>query len=550
MPPHWYCGSKEEAPNGRVHGTEIQCSASRQLRLYGLQRAGMYDVAETSSVRRVIDSDAGDYCGGKPDVPGRVHAVANWCRQKGQVRLFGRIALKPGSNSPMSSANGNGNRNAEDVNNRSGASSAKNKSRNSPVASTGSSMSSVVRNNNNSGNNSSERLFNNEPVVQPPQPKSGRTRKRQVNDAAVVGDGVKVLPTAHMGLGLFAMWQFSKGDIITEYAGKGVTVEEAKSKRVQTHIARAGGSYVYGLRRPVVGKGGGSFANHDAKPNAFLIEVGNKLYLKASQEIAPEAEITISYGKEGSLAKKVAMGTAKFKNPLQKNNINRTGSDNSVSYEQENAIRQTRSQMAAPKHRAIGPADGRAARSTLPRSTTASAANNDVSQARRRSTRVRASDYAFQTRTFERHVVKGDGNCLFNAFAHQLAKLNIRYTPAELRQKAVDRMRKDVRFKQGWHADPSVKKITDFKAYLAFMTMPGKAKNASTWGDSYCLTALASIFRMRVLIFYAGTSQQTEIEPMTLLRGESAGLSEISTDATIFLVFSEGNHYDSTNEKL
>ena len=140
----------------------------------------------------------------------------------------------------------------------------------------------------------------------------GVTLRRAAN-AATVGNGVEVKATPSAGNGLFAKWAFRKGDIITEYSGDQMTLREAKSQSIQTHIARqATGTYMYGLRQPVTGQGGASFANHASPPNAERDEVGNTLYLKAKALIRPTEEITIFYGKPGSLSYKVAMGTARF----------------------------------------------------------------------------------------------------------------------------------------------------------------------------------------------------------------------------------------------
>lgn len=176
------------------------------------------------------------------------------------------------------------------------------------------------------------------------------------------------------------------------------------------------------------------------------------------------------------------------------------------------------------------------------------AAKNDRLANVRRSARVRASDYAFGTRTFVRHVVRGDGNCLFNAFAHQLERLNVRITPGVLRQMTVNRLQKDRRFRAGWYPTAD---IPTFGKYLSLMRQNGQANDEATYGDNMCLHALASIFRVRVLLFYEGSTTSTEFDPMILRRGESSGQSEQSSEPTVFLVYSNerGGHYDSTNER-
>jgi len=138
-------------------------------------------------------------------------------------------------------------------------------------------------------------------------------RLRKAADAASIGTGVQVKPTPSAGNGLFAVWAFRRGDIITGYSGQQLTLRQARAEPIQTHIAKqATGTYVSGIRQPVAGAGGGSFANHASPPNAEFEEVGNSLYLKAKSLIQPGQEITLFYGKPGSLSYRVAMGQARF----------------------------------------------------------------------------------------------------------------------------------------------------------------------------------------------------------------------------------------------
>jgi hypothetical protein len=85
---------------------------------------------------------------------------------------------------------------------------------------------------------------------------------------AVVDDGVEVKQSA-FGLGLFSTRTFQRLDLITEYAGPLITSTEAKQCRERgdgsdSHFRGLSGMHtvIAGLRRPVAGLGGASFANH------------------------------------------------------------------------------------------------------------------------------------------------------------------------------------------------------------------------------------------------------------------------------------------------
>lgn len=85
-----YCGTKA-LPRNRHFGNEVECSKSKQLRLYGQKRATTYTRDESASVRRLIQAE-GAYCGGKiTSTRGTGHAQADYCKQKGQLRAWGRF---------------------------------------------------------------------------------------------------------------------------------------------------------------------------------------------------------------------------------------------------------------------------------------------------------------------------------------------------------------------------------------------------------------------------------------------------------------------------
>lgn len=78
-----------------------------------------------------------------------------------------------------------------------------------------------------------------------------------------IGNGVNVLPSTikNAGNGLFALRFFRKNEFITLYDGEHMTRKEAWARESLTHMASREGIIVDGLKVPVQGRGGGSFAN-------------------------------------------------------------------------------------------------------------------------------------------------------------------------------------------------------------------------------------------------------------------------------------------------
>lgn len=87
-----YCGTKSRLPVNSHFGDETECAHSKQLRLYGQRRATTYSSDETATVRRMIRA-GGMYCGGEvtPRRGTAGHAQAEYCKQKGQLRAWGRF---------------------------------------------------------------------------------------------------------------------------------------------------------------------------------------------------------------------------------------------------------------------------------------------------------------------------------------------------------------------------------------------------------------------------------------------------------------------------
>ena len=97
------------------------------------------------------------------------------------------------------------------------------------------------------------------------------------------------------GLGLFALKNFKKGDLIIEYTGEKITEEEAN---------RRGGKYLFELNDnwTIDGKGRDNLAryiNHSCKPNTYpeLDDQEEHIYIYAKKNIKAGEELTYNYGK-------------------------------------------------------------------------------------------------------------------------------------------------------------------------------------------------------------------------------------------------------------
>ena len=139
-------------------------------------------------------------------------------------------------------------------------------------------------------------------------------------NSATINNGVEVRPSSIFGagMGLFATKFFAKGDAITEYDGEIIDRRQAEhlaSLRRDTHIrSLSRHSLVDGLKVPISGRGGGSFAN-DVKGmyNANFCKVEEvipgypdprsglrdmtRIFLRALRDIHPGEEIFIDYQK-------------------------------------------------------------------------------------------------------------------------------------------------------------------------------------------------------------------------------------------------------------
>jgi SET domain-containing protein len=123
---------------------------------------------------------------------------------------------------------------------------------------------------------------------------------------ATIDDGVLISPSLipNAGMGLFAQRAFRKGEYITLYDGEVLTREEANKRPCHTHMAAREGTIVDGLKTPVRGKGGGSFANgtlFEKESNAIIVCQLASLFVKAKRNIKSGEEILVCYGRRGFL---------------------------------------------------------------------------------------------------------------------------------------------------------------------------------------------------------------------------------------------------------
>ena len=138
---------------------------------------------------------------------------------------------------------------------------------------------------------------------------------RAAEEAATVGGDVVVKQSTINGAGngLFAKSAFNSSEFVTEFDGKHMSRHDALCLDVQTHVKAMGGNYVDGLKQPVQGRGGGSFANEKrGGANVDFEYKDTKIYLrvKKGKVIKPGEEIFIDYGRANSTSRAVAMGSA------------------------------------------------------------------------------------------------------------------------------------------------------------------------------------------------------------------------------------------------
>lgn len=161
----------------------------------------------------------------------------------------------------------------------------------------------------------------------PRPPEDGASSSRAINPRtyarpATLGDGVSVRPSQLEGAGngLYADEAYAKGEVVTEYVGRGAPGELLSAKdvaklTVQTHVLTMENqhSYIDGLRTPVEGAGAGSFANdcfscgklpvrggaptftYNVKIVKSRLDFMNRAFLVATRPIARGEELYLNY---------------------------------------------------------------------------------------------------------------------------------------------------------------------------------------------------------------------------------------------------------------
>ena len=147
---------------------------------------------------------------------------------------------------------------------------------------------------------------------------------RTVGTAATVGNGVSVRQSKIRGAGngLFATMGFAQSDVVTQYAGQHLSRTQADAVTNRSHMVSKGGgaaTFVNGLKTPVNGRGGASFANDPRtsngrfKPNITLEQYGNTIYavVKKGHAIKKGDEMYLSNGDQTMFNQ--AMGRARVR---------------------------------------------------------------------------------------------------------------------------------------------------------------------------------------------------------------------------------------------
>jgi SET domain-containing protein len=101
---------------------------------------------------------------------------------------------------------------------------------------------------------------------------------------------------SRIGLGLFALMPFRRGDFIAEYTGRRIDNAEADE------LDRRGARYMYELNSRWTIDGSprsnvARYANHSCRPNAESDVVKGRIILRAIRQIHPGEEITYHYGR-------------------------------------------------------------------------------------------------------------------------------------------------------------------------------------------------------------------------------------------------------------
>ena len=127
--------------------------------------------------------------------------------------------------------------------------------------------------------------------------------KNILNTLSTINNGVYIKQSniENAGYGLFAQRNFEKNQHITLYDGEVLTKKEAGTREL-SHMASREGVVVDGLKKPIQGRGGGSFCNsasYQKYANAEIVAWLGYLIIKSKKYICKDEEILVFYGRRG-----------------------------------------------------------------------------------------------------------------------------------------------------------------------------------------------------------------------------------------------------------
>ena len=125
------------------------------------------------------------------------------------------------------------------------------------------------------------------------------THRKLYDCISTVGFGILVERAPNVGWAVKADREFMKNSFITQYEGSFVTQDEIAEADDEslTHVFGIGSRFcIMGLKIPIRGRGGASFANHSDEPNAKYYKLDNNVFIRALRVIRKGEWITVSYG--------------------------------------------------------------------------------------------------------------------------------------------------------------------------------------------------------------------------------------------------------------
>ena len=126
------------------------------------------------------------------------------------------------------------------------------------------------------------------PAKKLPQTGDRRTRRQHGGPAHLVLRRSKI-----ESLGCYTTLPIKKGELVAEYTGPRLSVQEAEA--LYDNHAR---TFLFGLsngKEVIDGVGVAAFINHSCDPNCQTDEVRGRVFIRALRDIAPAEELTYDY---------------------------------------------------------------------------------------------------------------------------------------------------------------------------------------------------------------------------------------------------------------